>query len=90
MCVDLSIGKECVHSLQEAGVQHVRLVHHKHNLLSLAPGAPQDVTKIVVKVSSRVLPVNLYTKSSIEAEITNRFEESDYGQFEMQIQTYRS
>ena len=60
----LSIGQEGVHSLQEGRVEDVGLVHDKHNLLPLAAGATENVTEVVIKVHSRVLPVDLGTRES--------------------------
>ena len=55
----LSIGQQGVHSLQEAGVQHVGLIQDEHNLLPPAAGATQNGPQVLVKVFRRVLPMHL-------------------------------
>lgn len=58
--VHLSVGQQGVHTLQEARVQHVGLVHDEGDLLVLAAGTTQNRTQVLVKVLTCVLPVNLW------------------------------
>ncbi len=55
----LSVSQQRVHALQEARVQHVRLVHDEGDLLVLAAGAAEDRTQVFVKVLAGVLAVDL-------------------------------
>ena len=63
----LSIGKQCVHSLEEARLQHVRFVKDEDNLLVPAARATQDCTQIIIKVSSSVLAMDLMLSKGIES-----------------------
>ena len=76
---NLSIGQEGVHSLQEGRVEDVGLVHDKHNLLPLAAGATENVPEVVVKVHSRVLPVDLGTwESHTDTDVNRHSRKSNY------------
>lgn len=55
----LSIGKQSVHSLQEAALQHVGLIHDEHNLLISASSTTQYLPQVIIKVSGQILAVNL-------------------------------
>ena len=61
----LSIGKQSVHSLQEAALQHVGLVHDEHNLLISAPSTTQYLPQVIIKVSSQIFAVDLGVKGQI-------------------------
>ena len=61
----LSIGKKSVHSLQEAALQHIGLVHDEHNLLISAPSATQYLPQVIIKVRSQILAVDLGVKGQI-------------------------
>jgi len=56
---NLSIGQKCIHPFQEAGVQHVRLIQYKNDLLSLAARATKDCSQVLIKIFSSILPVHL-------------------------------
>ena len=55
----LSICQQCVHSLEEARLEHVGLIKDEDNLLIPTARATQYSTKVIIKVSSSVLAVNL-------------------------------
>ncbi len=55
----LAVGQQRVHALEEAALQHVRLVEHEAQLLVLAAGAAQQLPQVLVKVGRRVLVVHL-------------------------------
>lgn len=65
-CTYLSIGKQCVHPLEEARLKHVGLVKDEDNLLVPAARATQDCTQIIIKVSSSVLAMDLMLSKGIE------------------------
>ena len=59
----LSICQQCIHSLEEARLQHVGLIQDEDNLLIPAARATQHGTKVIIKVSCSVLAVNLMKES---------------------------
>lgn len=56
----LSVGQQGVHSLKEARIQHIGLIHDKGDLFILATGATQHSTQILIEVLPGVFPVYLY------------------------------
>ena len=56
---DLSVGEKRVDALEEARVEDVALVHDEADLLSLAAGAAQDDSEVLVEVFHGVLGVDL-------------------------------
>ena len=62
----LSICQQCVHSLEEARLQHIGLVQDEDNLLIPTARATQHGSKVIIKVSCSVLAVNLIEERALK------------------------
>ena len=62
----LSICQQCVHSLEEARLQHVGLIQDEDNLLIPTARATQHGMKVIIKVSCSVLVVNLIEERALQ------------------------
>lgn len=65
----LSISQQCVHSFQEARIQHVGLIHNEGNLLIFATWATQHRTQVFIKVLASVFSMYLKSHTCVNKQI---------------------